>query len=67
MEITRIILGQVVTEKAERQKAQPRKTYTLLVSQSSTKIDVRNALEKFYDVKVDSVRVQLIRPKTRPF
>lgn len=65
MDLSRVIKGQIVTEKAERQKVA--RTYTLLVDQGATKVDVRNALEKFYDVQVSSVRVHLVRPKTRSF
>lgn len=55
MELANIILGPVVTEKAERLKAQH--TYTLRVANGATKIDVKNALRKYYDVEVESVRV----------
>jgi large subunit ribosomal protein L23 len=65
MDLSRVIKGQIVTEKAERQKVA--RTYTLLIDQGATKIDVRNALKKYYDVEVTSVRVHLIRPKTRSF
>lgn len=64
MELNRIIMGQIVTEKAERQKATSR-TYTLRVDPSSTKIDVTRALETFFGVNVQSVRMQWIVPKTR--
>ena len=51
MELSRFIKGQIVTEKAERQKAANR-TYTLRVDPQSTKIDVARALETYFDVKV---------------
>jgi len=65
MNYARIILGPVVTEKAERQKAS--RTYTLWVAKDATKIDVKSALEHFYDVDVAGVRVQQTRSKSRPF
>lgn len=66
MDLSRVILGPVVTEKAERLKADPaHRTYTLHVSPSATKVDVRNAIEHFYDVSVASIRVMKTRPKTR--
>jgi large subunit ribosomal protein L23 len=63
MQLTSVIIGPVVTEKAERQKTMG--TYTILVHPSATKIDVKNALRKFYDVEVASVRVLRTRPKSR--
>lgn len=64
MELTSVIIGPVVTEKAETQKAQ-RRTYSVLVSPKATKIDVKNALRTLYGVDVTSVRVMRVRPKTR--
>ncbi len=64
MELNRIIMGQVMTEKAERQKATSR-TYTLRVDPAATKIDVTHALELFFDVKVQGVRMQWVVPKSR--
>ncbi|MDD5040946.1 MAG: 50S ribosomal protein L23 [Candidatus Peribacteraceae bacterium] len=67
MDFARIILGPVVTEKAERQKAADRHSYTLWVDKSATKIDVKAALEHFYDIDVDSVRVMRTLSKRRSF
>ena len=64
MELSQVILGQIVTEKSERLKATDR-TYTLRVAPSATKIEVARALEKFFDVDVTSVRMQWLRPKAR--
>ena len=63
MELSRVILGPVVTEKAERQKVM--NIYTIRVAPAATKIDVKNALRKYYDVEVESVRVLVTRPKAR--
>lgn len=63
MDLSSIIIGPVVTEKAERLKAGG--VHILKVQPHATKIDVKNALRKFYDVDVKSVRVLLTRPKTR--
>jgi large subunit ribosomal protein L23 len=65
MELTHVILGPVVTEKAERQKSA--RTYSLAVAAGATKVDVTKALEKFYDVEVKSIRVMRVRAKSRPF
>ncbi|MFH0851799.1 MAG: 50S ribosomal protein L23 [Candidatus Peregrinibacteria bacterium] len=67
MSYARTILGPVVTEKAERQKAAERHTYTLWADKSATKIDVKSALEHFYDVEVDCVRVMRTVSKSRSF
>jgi large subunit ribosomal protein L23 len=66
MDLTQIIIGQVVTEKAEQLKSVAR-TYTLHVAAGATKIDVKKALQRFYDVKVSSVRVVNTGPKSRQF
>ncbi len=65
MDLSQVIIGPVVTEKAERQKAN--RTYTLRVSKRATKIDVKNALRRFYDVEVESVRVMRTTGKVRRF
>lgn len=63
MDLSRVIVGPVYTEKAERLKTQ--NTYVLRIDQHATKIDVKNALRRFYNTEVSSVRVQRIRPKSR--
>lgn len=63
MELNRIIIGPVMTEKAEVQKTAG--IYTIRVHPNATKVDVKNALRKFYDVDVASVRTLNTVPKTR--
>jgi large subunit ribosomal protein L23 len=63
MELSSVIIGPIVTEKAERLKTQ--QTYVLRVRPEATKIDVKNALRRFYDVDVASVRVLRTSPKRR--
>jgi len=63
MDLSRVIIGPVVTEKAERQKVN--RTYTLHVAHKANKIDVKNALSKYYDVEVTSVRAQRVPGKVR--
>lgn len=63
MDISRVITGTIVTEKAERLKGN--RTYTLRVDPAATKVDVLNALQKYYDVEVTSVRVMRVGPKKR--
>ncbi|OGJ63534.1 50S ribosomal protein L23 [Candidatus Peribacteria bacterium RIFCSPHIGHO2_02_FULL_53_20] len=64
MDLSRVILGSIVTEKAERLKAE-RKTYSIKVAPAATKIEVKKALKEFYDIDVASVRVMRTRGKTR--
>lgn len=63
MDLTQIILGPVVTEKAERGKEHH--TWTLKVAPQATKVDIKRALKRFYDVDVLQVRIQRVRPKER--
>lgn len=63
MDLSRIIVGQVVTEKSESLKAM--RTYTVQVAPSATKVDVANALRKHFGVEPTSIRMILVRPKTR--
>ncbi len=65
MEISRVIIGPVVTEKAEALKNA--KVYTVTVAPEATKVDVKNAFKKFYDVDVRSVRIIWTRAKVRSF
>ncbi len=64
MELSQVVIGQIVTEKAERLKGINR-TYTIRVAPKATKVDVASALEKYYDVEVTSVRVMRMPSKTR--
>lgn len=66
MELTRVILGPVVTEKSERQKV-AQKTYTLRVANQATKVDIRAALKRLYDVDVADVRIVRVGGKVRMF
>lgn len=63
MDLSRVILGSVVTEKSERLKAH--RSYTLMVHPDASKVDVMNALTKFFNVEPVSVRVMLTRAKSR--
>lgn len=64
MNLFHVIIGPVVTEKAERQKL--KHEYTLQVHPAATKIDVMNALRTCYDVTdIASVRIHCVRPKVR--
>jgi large subunit ribosomal protein L23 len=64
MELSSIIVGPVETEKSERMKKSDR-TYTIKVAPKATKIDVRSALKKYYDVDATSIRVMRTNSKKR--
>jgi large subunit ribosomal protein L23 len=66
MELSQVILGPVVTEKAERLKAMgPCHTYSLEVHPKATKIDVKKALTRYYDVSIEKVRIVKVAGKSR--
>ena len=71
MDLSRVIIGPVVTEKAERLKSGTGSgkgtshVYTLRVAPWATKIDVKNSLKTFYDVDVTKVRIIKTQPKRR--
>ena len=63
MDLTQVILGEVTTEKAERLKAQ--RKHMLRINERATKVDVNNALRKYYGVEPESVRIVNVRAKHR--
>lgn len=66
MDLFRVIIGPVITEKAERLKAGSGKhTYTLHVAPWATKVEIKNSLKMFYDVDVSAVRIIKTQAKRR--
>jgi len=63
-EPTRVILSQVVTEKAERLRAEQSR-YTFKVARTANKIEVRDAVERLFKVHVRDVRVMNYMGKMR--
>ncbi|HLC76239.1 MAG TPA: 50S ribosomal protein L23 [Candidatus Peribacterales bacterium] len=63
MNLTTVILGSVVTEKAERLKIG--RTYVLRIHADATKVDVKNALRIHYGVEPIKVRILKVVPKRR--
>jgi len=63
-EPTRVILSLVVTEKAERLKAEQTR-YTFKVSPAANKIEIRDAVERLFKVHVREVRVMTFLGKMR--
>ena len=58
--LDQIILRPIVTEKSADAMAQ--RKYTFLVRSNVTKLDVKEAVEKIFSVRVDMVRTLNIRP-----
>ena len=65
MDLANVILGPIVTEKSERVKANDKRVMTIKVAPKATKVDVKNALKRFYDVDATSVRVMRVPRKVR--
>ncbi|MBP9750613.1 MAG: 50S ribosomal protein L23 [Candidatus Peribacteraceae bacterium] len=63
MELNRIILGQVQTEKSERERAN--RIVTIRVAPQATKIDIQSALKRYFGVTATSVRIQRVGFKYR--
>lgn len=58
-----IIVKPIVTEKSNSELS--RNIYTFQVVKTATKIDVRNAIEKMYKVKVAQVNTTVVKGKVR--
>ncbi len=63
-EPTRVVLSHVVTEKAERLRAEQSR-YTFKVAPTANKIEVRDAVERLFKVHVRDVRVMNYLGKMR--
>lgn len=60
-----ILLAPRLSEKAAN--SQKNRTYVFLVDPKSNKIEIKQAVEKFYGVKVESVNTLRLQAKTRTF
>ena len=58
-----ILKAPVITEKSEIAKANGK--YTFKVDPRSNKIEIKNAIEKIFNVKVESIRTINVKPKKR--
>ena len=63
MDLPNILISPVVTEKSTISQAE--KKYTFLVHLKSTKVDVKNAVESTYGVKVTDVNIIPVQKKVR--
>ena len=59
-----IIIRPVVTERST-ELADDRGAYTFIVNRDANKIEIKHAVERLFDVKVDSVRTANYRGKWR--
>jgi len=60
----KVLLGPQVTEKAAL-AAESANTVVFKVATDSTKLEVKAAIEKFFDVKVENVRILNVKGKTK--
>jgi len=63
--IANILLGPVVTEKAAM--AETSNQYVFRVKRDANKDEIRQAVEKFFNVKVESISTVLTKGKTKRF
>ncbi len=59
-----IIKAPIVTEKSVNQ-AQEENVYTFEVAQSANKIQIKNAIEEIFEVKVERVNIINSKPKAK--
>lgn len=64
MDYTQVILKPLVTEKSTHQQ-NTRNTYSFHVAPGVSKVQIRQAIEKLYDVKVADVRTLIRKGKPR--
>ena len=58
-----ILKAPVITEKSENEKANGK--YTFKVDPRANKIEIKEAIEKIFNVKVTSIRTINVKPKKR--
>lgn len=63
MNLTKVLITPVVTEKSTN--AQVNRKYVFMVHLNTNKVEVRNAIEKAYGVKVQSVNIIPVLKKVR--
>lgn len=65
MQVKDVLVRPLVTEKSTSRLAD--RTYAFEVSLDAQKADVTNAVEAFFNVKVEAVRTLVVRGKTKRF
>ena len=64
--LMKVLLGTHVSEKATL-VAEKNRQFVFKVLPSATKLEIKSAVEKLFDVKVDAVNVSNVKGKTRKF
>ncbi len=59
-----VIIRPIITEKSMRLKEEENK-YTFEVHPKATKVDIKNAVEKLFNVKVEKVNTINMKPKVK--
>ena len=67
MSLRNVLVRPILTEKSTGDDILGQNTYVFEVRLSSTKQDVKTAIERFYDVDVDTVRTLIVRGKKKRF
>lgn len=67
MSLRNVLVRPILTEKTTGDDILGQNTYVFEVRLSSTKQDVKTAIERFYDVDVDTVRTLVVRGKKKRF
>ena len=67
MSLRNVLVRPILTEKSTGDDILGQNTYVFEVRLSSTKQDVKTAIESFYDVDVDTVRTLIVRGKKKRF
>ena len=67
MSLRNVLVRPILTEKTTGDDILGQNTYVFEVRLSSTKQDVKTAIERFYDVDVDTVRTLVMRGKKKRF
>ncbi|HMV65245.1 MAG TPA: 50S ribosomal protein L23 [Myxococcota bacterium] len=63
MNISDVLIRPIVTEKSTSQAAQP--CYVFSVGMAANKIQIKSAIESYYGVRVQAVRVSIVRGKSK--
>jgi large subunit ribosomal protein L23 len=66
MELSNILIRPIMTEKSSTGLATDR-TYAFEVGVSANKVEIRDAIESYYGVKVTTVNTMVVRGKTKRF
>ena len=63
MDLSQVIIAPVITEKTHAKQVSAK--YVFKINKNANKIEVKQAIEKFYGIKPSSVNITLMQPKKR--